>query len=189
MTDNPSQDQIRSRIRQKRQSLSQQYVAQHTEQLMHHLLGMPHFNEANKIASYMAFAGEADPRPLLTSDKMFYLPRIHQQQMSFHQWQDQADLFENQFGILEPPACAPPISPQHLDLVLMPLVAFDQSGHRIGMGGGYYDRLFQFRQYQTAPPLLIGLAYAFQETNEIITQSWDVSMDAVVTEEGWRLFS
>ena len=70
-----------------------------------------------------------------------------------------------------------------LDLVLTPLVAFDDCGHRLGQGGGFYDRTFAFRHNQAAPPLLIGIAYAFQQRPRLEPQPWDLKVDLVVTEK------
>jgi len=71
-----------------------------------------------------------------------------------------------------------------LDIVFVPLVAFDEKCHRIGMGVGYYDRTFNFKlANQKQPPMLIGLAYEFQKVPSISPQSWDVPVDAVVSEK------
>ena len=73
-----------------------------------------------------------------------------------------------------------------LDLVLLPLVAFDTAGHRLGMGGGYYDHSFEFirRRVHWNKPRLVGLAYEFQRLPLIEPEPWDVSLDAVATEQG-----
>ena len=69
-----------------------------------------------------------------------------------------------------------------LDVVLLPLVGFDRQGHRLGTGGGFYDRTFAFRQQSPAPPLLIGIAYTCQEVDSLEPAEWDVDLDWVVTE-------
>ena len=87
----------------------------------------------------------------------------------------------NRFGIPESIA-AELLEATSLDVVLLPVVAFDRLGHRLGTGGGYYDRTFAFRQGSSSPPLLIGIAYAFQEVDAIEVAAWDVDLDWVVTE-------
>ena len=67
-------------------------------------------------------------------------------------------------------------------VILLPLLGFTRSGQRLGMGGGYYDRSLAFRIEQAAPPLLIGVGYAFQELDCLPGEAWDVTLDAVVTE-------
>jgi len=78
-----------------------------------------------------------------------------------------------------------------LDLILTPLLAFDQQGNRMGMGAGYYDRSFAFRRYrqQWQQPRLVGTAWSFQEQQQLNAQPWDVPLDALVCEHGWRSFS
>ncbi|KKO08765.1 hypothetical protein LCGC14_0038840 [marine sediment metagenome] len=89
----------------------------------------------------------------------------------------------NRWGIPEPrPGLRHIVSPRRLDLVLMPLVGFDDAGNRIGMGKGYYDRTFAFRRRQCSRPTLIGLAHECQQVAEGLTPAvWDVALDALVT--------
>ncbi len=69
-------------------------------------------------------------------------------------------------------------------LVLVPLVAFDRNGNRMGMGAGYYDRALQALAHQTGTrPLLVGLAHAFQETTSLQAKPWDVPLDAILTDQ------
>ncbi len=77
---------------------------------------------------------------------------------------------------------------QELDLVFLPLVAFDRVGHRVGMGGGYYDRTFAFVQQMHHKPILIGLAYEMQQVDGLPFCTWDIPLDGVLTEKQLRLF-
>ena len=77
------------------------------------------------------------------------------------------------------------LAPEALDLVLAPLVVFDPQRNRIGMGGGYYDRSFEFRkQAQRDAPILIGVAHELQKVDQLIAEDWDVRLDMVVTDGG-----
>jgi 5-formyltetrahydrofolate cyclo-ligase len=91
----------------------------------------------------------------------------------------------NRYGIPEPelPEAAL-IEPDAMDVVLVPLLAFDRHGMRLGTGGGYYDRSFAFLQQRERPtrPLLIGIGYAFQEVEMLVAEAWDVRLDFVATE-------
>lgn len=103
----------------------------------------------------------------------------------FVRWRPPDRLRPNRFGILEPSARRGAIRPAwHLDLVLLPLVGFDDRCNRLGMGGGYYDRsLAWLRQRQHwRRPRLIGLAHECQRLEHIEPRRWDVPLDAVVTE-------
>jgi 5-formyltetrahydrofolate cyclo-ligase len=92
----------------------------------------------------------------------------------------------NRFGILEPQ-----VHPRHwrraqdLDLILLPLVAFDLHGHRVGMGGGFYDRSLAFRAHRVhrVKPHLIGLAHELQKVAAVNAQHWDIPLDAIATEQ------
>ena len=91
-------------------------------------------------------------------------------------------------GLLQPARTRPRRSTAHIDLILLPLLGFDAQGHRLGNGGGYYDRaLAGFRPGRR--PLLVGYAYTAQEMPMIPAEPWDVRLDAVVTEKGLRRFS
>lgn len=89
----------------------------------------------------------------------------------------------NRFGIPEPAEPDRLLAPVDLDLVLMPLTAFDRSGNRLGSGGGWYDRSFSFRaDGSRTSPILVGIAYADQETASVPHEPWDVRMDMVITD-------
>lgn len=143
---------------------------------------------AKKIASYLPANGEISPnliqKRLIHAN--FFLPRIssiHNSTMQFYPSSNK--LVKNKFKLLEPLAQGSPIRLQHLDVVLMPLVAFDRRGNRLGMGGGFYDRAFEFCKPggTTNRPKLIGIAHAFQEIDSITPQYWDVPLDAIITDK------
>jgi 5-formyltetrahydrofolate cyclo-ligase len=145
-----------------------------------------------RIALYAALPWELDTAPLiaraLRRGCRVYLPRIDRRRasraMTFVPMQGASQ--RNRLGIEEPAGTAT-LSVRRLDLVFLPLVAFDRRGVRLGTGGGFYDRAFAFRNLRSAwhAPRLIGLAYAFQELEHIEKAAHDVLMDAVVTEEGY----
>ena len=98
--------------------------------------------------------------------------------LAFRQWRPGDALVRGLFGISEPPASALEVIP---DIVLVPLAAFDRAGHRVGYGGGYYDRTFA-RLRQVKPVIAIGLAFAVQEIPQVPALSHDVRLDFVLTE-------
>ena len=89
----------------------------------------------------------------------------------------------NRFGILEP-CNAPPVALKELDVVCLPLVGFDRSGGRLGMGGGFYDRTFT-RSRTAAMPKLIGLAHSIQQCEQLPRDPWDIPLAGVLTEREW----
>ena len=94
-------------------------------------------------------------------------------------------LIKNRFGILEPLFDAKKIlKPEELDLVIAPLVGFDENANRLGLGGGYYDQTFAFKKQQRQnKPYLIGIAYEMQKLASLAVMDWDVPMDMIITEE------
>lgn len=114
------------------------------------------------------------------------MPVLRKNRLLFAPWDDSSDWEENRYGIPEP-LCRHRdlLTPRQLDVVVVPLVAFDDSLNRLGMGGGYYDRTFAFRKRAGAlrRPLLIGVAYSFQRVDALQAQSWDVPLDVVITEK------
>ncbi len=143
------------------------------------------------FAAYLSNDGEPDLGLLLNRaalmGKRVYLPALHRKSLWFLPLSSNASMVQNQFGIAEP-ACHPDqrLKPFALDLVLVPLVAFDDSGSRLGMGGGYYDRSFAFLHQRTRwrRPRLIGVAFEFQRAGEIPSRPWDVRLDGIITERG-----
>lgn len=137
------------------------------------------------IAGYAAFDGEPDVWPFMARHPRCALPVLESAtRMAFRKWRPGAPLRGNRFGIAEP-AAGRPVHPLSLSAVLTPLVAFDDAGNRLGMGAGYYDRRFSHPRR----PLLVGIAHDFQRVAELPRRAWDVPLDAVVTESGWRCFS
>ena len=98
-------------------------------------------------------------------------------------------LQKNKYGIPEPHYKSTHEKPiAELDLILLPLIAFDSQGHRIGMGAGYYDRTLENIMELRKRPKLLGCAFSDQETNQIEPNPWDIPLDGVVTENGVRYF-
>jgi 5-formyltetrahydrofolate cyclo-ligase len=144
------------------------------------------------IAAYLPADGEIDTNPLieglLALGKVLYLPILvtfSDRRLWFSAYTPGDRLVNNRFGIPEPErAHYRRIKPVSLDLVLTPLVAFDARGHRLGMGGGYYDYSFAFlnSRHHWKKPRLMGLAYEFQRLPQIDAESWDVHLNAIATE-------
>jgi len=140
----------------------------------------------------MANDGELDPFYLMATawemGKHCYLPVLtptHDKSLLFAPYEPDAPLVHNQFGIPEPRIAARHlIKARNLDLVIMPLVAFDRRGNRIGMGGGYYDRTLGFLNARTQwrKPRLVGIGYSFQEVSSIGSEPWDVPLGYMATE-------
>ena len=144
-----------------------------------------YFAQAETILSYAAFKGEVNPESLIKDlSATTYLPKIinfTNAVMAFYP-ATQAQV-KNRYGIYEPRGDGKPTEINNFDIALVPLVGFDHRGNRIGMGAGFYDRVFADLTECSRRPLLIGLAHSCQETNSIQPDSWDKPLDVILTEE------
>jgi len=138
--------------------------------------------QAQHIAAYLSVGKEVDLQQLiqqaLQDGKYIYLPRIVGQEIVFTHYTEQSSLVKNRFGILEPSAASSSIEISLLDVIYLPLVAFDKQGQRIGMGGGYYDRYLYSVKDKTRP-IRVGVAHPEQEVNDCLPQAWDVALHTV----------
>jgi 5-formyltetrahydrofolate cyclo-ligase len=158
--------------------------------LIHH----PIFESSRHIACYYAHGSEFDTQPIMNAiwqaEKICYLPVMTDAKaLRFSQYNQGDELQSNQHMILEPVSKQHMIRPEKLDLVLVPLLAFDFSGGRVGTGGGYYDRTFAF--LFTRPdkaPTMLGVGYAMQVCDEIQAEPWDVKLNGVLTEQELIVF-
>jgi len=111
-----------------------------------------------------------------------YVPMLDGETLQFAPWSEHTPYSTNRFGIIEPEVPQNQwVTAEQLDAVLVPLVAFDNSGHRMGMGGGFYDKTFSNRRNQPGPPWLIGVAHELQRVDTVYPEWWDVTLDKIVT--------
>ncbi|HKX63877.1 MAG TPA: 5-formyltetrahydrofolate cyclo-ligase [Rhizomicrobium sp.] len=175
-----TKSELRTAARQKRQTLTHgnfaQEIARHAETLQ--------IPKGAIVGGYHALPDEADPALLL--ERLVELgchiayPRVAGKglPLEFHRVPDGEVLAPGAFGIHEPLDSWPRVVPTHL---LVPLLAFDARGHRLGTGGGFYDRTLE---RLTVPA--IGIAYAGQEISSIPAEPHDRTLDAILTEQGLR---
>jgi 5-formyltetrahydrofolate cyclo-ligase len=133
------------------------------------------------IAGYIAHKGEPDILPFLLRafhlGHVVALPRPDADRLDFRRWDPDMAMEPGLAGIPQP-AGGDPIEPR---IVLAPLVGFDRLGHRLGQGGGYYDRWFADHPHA----MRIGIAWSMQEVPSLPTEPWDVPLHAIVTEKEW----
>ena len=184
---------LRRRMRARRLALTPAELRAASLRAAGRLISQSWFRRASRIGLYLGSRGELDPAPVmraaLAMRKRCCLPVLHPLRpgdLWFILWEPGDPLRPNRFGIPEPvPLQHRRIRPWALELVLVPLVAFDPEGHRLGMGGGYYDRTFAYRTRRSSwpGPLLVGYAHEFQCVPRLASQPWDVPMDWVVTDQ------
>ena len=152
-----------------------------------------HLRFKHRWAIYLSNDGEIDPIQLQLQlnrhNRPVFLPVLHpvyHNRLWFVRFDKKTPLVRNKYGIFEPSlkkAKAVPV--WTLNVICLPLVAFDGQGHRLGMGGGYYDRSFSKQRLMIRAPLLIGTAHSFQQVSELPAEVWDIPLDAVITEQAF----
>jgi 5-formyltetrahydrofolate cyclo-ligase len=190
-TSNPKMNSaiLRKKIRAQRRlmSRSERHLAE--KKLSSHLETIGIVRRAKRLAVYLSIDGEPDLTITIFKaqkrNTTTLAPIIHGKTLRFSPLSNQSVLRKNHLGIQEPSgrAC---INPLQLDVVLVPLVAFDNHGTRVGMGAGYYDRYFQFLALRThwRKPKMIGIGYEFQRMENLQRQLWDVPLWGAVTDKG-----
>lgn len=193
---------IRQSIRLQRRGVPAEVRSTATARICHFFEHLTDFKKANRVAGFLAFDGEADPMQLMVAaveqGKQVFVPTIlgKDQPLKFIPWYPNVPLKTNRFGIKELDVPQSEwISGNELDFVINPLVAFDRNCHRLGVGGGYYDRTFQFLNSKSSfdqalskdqpvsgRPILAGFAFELQRVESIERKPWDVILDWVITE-------
>lgn len=191
---------FRQSIRQRRHQLSREAQRQAGLDLVDIFAKQPELTCCQHIALYLSTDGELNTTPLIhwlwAQGKSVYLPVLHpfsKGHLLFLHYQLDTPMAYNKYGIMEPKLNKWLVKPaKELDLICTPLVAFDAQGHRLGMGGGYYDRTLStwFKTGQGAKP--IGLAHDCQYVKTLPIESWDIPLPQVVTPTRswqWNVYS
>ncbi len=187
MTNDPRQA-LRQQLRQQRRDIPAAQRIAAAETLAENLLALPFADVSGPVGGYWAMDGEIALhrwQMQLPPQQTYCLPVLHGKLLRFAPWRPGQALVSNRYGIPEPdvdPAQA--LLPEQMALVLAPLVGFDPHCRRLGMGGGWYDRSFAFRQRQPAPPWLVGVGFSAQQVPSLPVEDWDVAVDAICTELG-----
>lgn len=171
-----------------RRNLSSDFIDKASLELKQHIAQLTELQSAKRVALYLANDGELNPMPsikwLWQQDIEVYIPVLHsfsKGQLLFLHLTPDTKLVTNKYGISEPKLNVQNICPvTELDIIFTPLVAFDEQGHRLGMGGGYYDRTLAPFQ-SSYKPLAIGLAFDEQRLDKIPVESWDMPLQKIVT--------
>jgi 5-formyltetrahydrofolate cyclo-ligase len=183
-----SADHLRQRNRKLRTQLNNEALEESGLLLFERIIVLPEFISASKIATYSAINGEISLNPVidraLELGKQVYLPNLDLKSLRFSPYFHGQKMRINRFKLPEPDVTdAEMLVPESLDLVLVPLVVFDPQLNRIGMGGGYYDRSFEFKKQPGCNvPALIGVAHELQKVDQLVPEEWDVRLDMVITD-------
>ncbi|MAZ66810.1 MAG: 5-formyltetrahydrofolate cyclo-ligase [Kangiellaceae bacterium] len=188
---NQLKSQIRKQMRAQRQSMSPSERFQLSIDLKQRLLGMPEIARANNVGTYLAYDGELSLDSFIDScwhqGTQVCLPSLHPigyNKLWFMPFRPQSRMVRNRYGISEPEGCYQNATKLYmLDVILMPLVAFDRQGNRLGMGGGFYDRTLACLKARSrrGKPKLFGIAYDHQQVEALPVEPWDIPLDGIIT--------
>ena len=192
----PADTGLRRPLKARRQALPAGWIRTRSRLIARQLWRLPGLARARRIGCYLPVNGEVDCRFIIEAawqrGREVMLPVLRGHRLRFAPWRPETITRANRFGISEP-ACPrrDEVDGRKLDVVVMPLLAFDRQGNRLGMGGGYYDRSFAFRLHRQRwrKPRLIGIAWQFQQVDALAARAWDVPLDAVITESATRVFN
>jgi 5-formyltetrahydrofolate cyclo-ligase len=186
-------DTLRRELRAQRRAIPAPARIAAADALAARLLALPFAPASGHVAGYWAMDGEialSSWQLRLPRDCTYCLPVLHADgRLRFAPWRSGMALVSNRHGIPEPDVAPDDLLPaEAMTLVVAPLVGFDARGHRLGMGGGWYDRTFAFRRDRAAPPWLVGAAFAAQQVDTVSPQPWDMPLDALCSETGTHHF-
>ncbi|WP_261878142.1 5-formyltetrahydrofolate cyclo-ligase [Pectobacterium carotovorum] len=184
-----SRQQIRQAVRQQRRLLTPEQQSRFAQQASERVMAHPKIIRADSVAVFLSFDGELDTSPLIQQlwqqEKRVYLPVLHPFRagyLLFLRYAPDTELVRNRLKIMEPRLDVRHVLPlPQLDVLLTPLVAFDHQGQRLGMGGGFYDRTLQYRNYTSRGPYPIGLAHDCQQVDALPVESWDIPLPEIIT--------
>ncbi|NCD25724.1 MAG: 5-formyltetrahydrofolate cyclo-ligase [Deltaproteobacteria bacterium] len=180
--------ELRNLFRTRRHNLTRDKRSDASARIRARLLDLPETRLAGSVLLYVPTKNEVDTWPLLehfwTVGVQVLLPRCRDNQpgfMDIHAVNSAAELGPGQFGLTEPIlGLAPLVTEPEPDLILVPALAFDRRGFRLGFGGGYYDR---FLTCLTHPHLRVGLAYDFQIAERLPAEPWDMPVQCIITQD------
>jgi 5-formyltetrahydrofolate cyclo-ligase len=180
-----AKEALRKRLSALRRTLTTEARSERSLRACEHLIAQPWFAAARVVLAYAALRFELDPSHALAraaeQGKAVLLPRVVPESgtLALHVYKPGDELCESGFGVREPLASAPQVLPDQVDLVLVPALAFDARGYRLGYGKGFYDRLLPLSPRAER----VGLAFELSLLPQLPNEDHDVAVHRVVTEK------
>lgn len=173
---------LRSQLVKQRKLLSLEEWEQKSNHICENLTNLSVYKKAQTILAYFCYLKEPNLQFLFSTEelKKWGFPRCENNQLIWHLWQPEDKLIKNIYGINEPLADSTLINPVEVDLILVPAIACDVDGFRLGYGGGYYDRLLNLPQWQNIPT--IGIVFDFAYLPKLPREKWDQKLTYICTE-------
>jgi 5-formyltetrahydrofolate cyclo-ligase len=175
-------NQLRAKALRARREMDEDERAAASELICKRVIHSSIFFASQSIACYLPMEDEVDTRSIIEAawraNKRVFVPVLRERRkMLFRELSHKTPLAQNSYGIWEP-VDGKQILPRHLDIAIVPTVAFDKNNNRIGMGGGYFDRCFAYLKHRQLwfRPKLVGVAFACQEVEQVRPNPWDIRL-------------
>ena len=182
---NASKAELRRTLLKLRQSMPVEDWREKSDRITSHLQSTPLFTQARTVLAYFSVRQEPDLSLLFTDSKHSWgFPRVQDKSLSWHSWQPGEPLQTGAYGIFEPHPEASVLEPTEVDLILVPAVACDVRGYRLGYGGGFYDRMLSSAEWASKPT--IGIVFEFAYLPRLPIDDWDKVLQGVCTETGFN---
>ena len=175
---------LRRSLLKARQAIPPHLWQHKSHRICQHLAQWPQFRQARTILAYCSFRNEPDLSPLLVQHRSWGLPRCEDKFLIWHRWYAACDwpLQTGAYGIMEPDPSSPRVDPDRVDLILVPAVACDVKGYRLGYGGGFYDRMLSHPRW--ANKRTIGIVFECARLPQVPRDDWDQPLHGLCTESG-----
>lgn len=171
---------LRRQLLKQRKMLPELTWQQQSDRLCEHLGAIAVFQKAQTVLAYFSINQEPNLHSLFSQPKKWAFPRCINQQLTWHLWQPEDPLEIGLYGVKTPLINAVPIDVNQVDLILVPALACDHNGYRLGYGGGYYDRLFSDSKWQNIPK--IGIVFEYAYLVNLPVDPWDQKLQGICTE-------
>ena len=163
-----------------RNKLNSLEVAKRSKAIQEFVINTEEFQQAKVVGAYFAIGSEVMTELIIGRakilNKKIALPRVEEDKIAFYELSSTKSLIKGRFGVMEPPPCE---HIREIDILVVPGVAFDKKGNRLGYGKGFYDRLLSGKR-----TFSIGLAYSFQLLENLPHDKYDKRLDAIASEDG-----
>jgi 5-formyltetrahydrofolate cyclo-ligase len=157
-----------------------------SDRITSHLQSSPLFTQAQTVLAYFSFRQEPDLSPLFTDSKHRWgFSRIENKSLVWHRWERGDPLKKGVYDIFEPYPDSPSLQPNEVDLILVPAVACDVRGYRLGYGGGFYDRLLSSAEWASKPT--VGIVFEFAYLPQLPVDPWDKPLHSICTENQFQI--
>lgn len=177
--------ELRRSLLKQRQSMLPEEWREKSDRISIHLQSSSLFTQAKTVLAYFSFRQEPDLSILFNDSQKWGFPRCVGNALSWHIWKPGEELQKGAYGIFEPHPDLPTLTTKEVDLILVPAVACDLRGYRLGYGGGYYDRLLSSPEWSSKPT--IGIVFEFAYLPQLPVREWDMQLNGVCTEVSLRM--